>query len=259
MIHAKEILNLLLSRHAEDVCVPECKDGSTWDRTHRRLDLWVLKRSWSPVTMIGYEIKVSRSDFLSDDKWPAYLSMCNQFYFVCPSKLISVEEVPATAGLLWMAATGSRVYIKKKAPRREIEVPANLLLYILITRATINKRGTGICDIDPVEFWENWVADKERKRGLAFHVSKKIREYVDRVDLENDRLKRGIAAFENVRARMLELGVDPDKSLSIYSIERQVRAKTALFPPYTREMIEKAYRAIGKVKELMGELEDQNG
>ncbi|GAG15780.1 unnamed protein product, partial [marine sediment metagenome] len=79
-VSAREIVRLLNNRHSEDIFVDECKNGPTWFGSHLRLDAWVMKRKWSPITTIGYEVKVSRSDFLNDDKWQGYLQYCNQFY-----------------------------------------------------------------------------------------------------------------------------------------------------------------------------------
>jgi hypothetical protein len=61
-VSANVLLKALAQRHKDDVFVPECKNGPTQTGSHRRLDAWVMLKTWSPVTMIGYEIKVSRSD-----------------------------------------------------------------------------------------------------------------------------------------------------------------------------------------------------
>lgn len=67
------ITDLLIARHAGDVFVPECKNGSTWetyysDQRLLKLDGWAMKKSWKNPCMTGYEIKVDRSDFLNDEK-----------------------------------------------------------------------------------------------------------------------------------------------------------------------------------------------
>jgi hypothetical protein len=75
-VKSNDILKLLSEKHSEDVFVPECKNGSTWLSTHLRLDAWVMNRSWTKLKFTGYEIKVSRQDFLRDDthdiKWHNY-------------------------------------------------------------------------------------------------------------------------------------------------------------------------------------------
>jgi len=84
MFTADQILNLLLIKHSKDVCVPECKGGPTWFGRHDRMDLWTMARSWAHPRCCAYEIKVSRSDFVNDKKWMAYLEYCNELYFVAP-------------------------------------------------------------------------------------------------------------------------------------------------------------------------------
>ncbi len=232
-ISANDILRLLKSRHSEDVCVSECKNGPTQTKNHRRLDLWVFKRSWSPITMFGYEIKVSRSDFLKDDKWPSYLELCNHFYFVCPHGLIASDEVPEGTGLLWVAKTGGRVYVKKKAARREIEPPADLLFYVLMARTEIKE--VGIMRTDKVAYWKDWLARKKEKRDLGYEVSKRIREHVEMVERENLRLKRWNENLEAIKARLLELGFRPDVAVpSVWGLERQLTQLKSAFPPEVR-------------------------
>lgn len=64
----------------------------------RRLDVFYFNR-WNRETM-GYEIKVSRGDFLQDKKWESYLKFCTRFYFVAPKGIIKTEELPEGIGLI---------------------------------------------------------------------------------------------------------------------------------------------------------------
>lgn len=52
----------------------------------------------------GFEIKVSRSDFLSDEKWHRYTEFTSSLSVVCPEGLIKPEEVPKPFGLLYICA-----------------------------------------------------------------------------------------------------------------------------------------------------------
>src|SRR5690242_5105664 len=113
-IDAYLIRKLLAAKHAEDVLVPECKDGPTQGGSHRRMDAWVMSKSWANPCVTGYEIKVSRSDFLGDEKWRTYLPLCNEFYFVAPSGIIEPDELPPEAGLLCVSSTGTVLFRKKK-------------------------------------------------------------------------------------------------------------------------------------------------
>jgi hypothetical protein len=135
-VTADDIDRALAERHKRDVYVSECKTGPTLTGTHRRLDAWVLQRSYSPLRTIGYEIKVSRADFSQDQKWVEYLDYCHSFYFVCPAGLIKSSELPEDVGLLWMTRSG-RLHEKKRARRREPGRIMSLLLYVLMSRSRI--------------------------------------------------------------------------------------------------------------------------
>lgn len=103
---AKQILDLIAAKHANDVFVPECKDGSTVFGSHFRLDAWAMNRSWANPMSTGYEIKVSRSDWLRDDKINAYADLCNRLYLVAPAGVIEPAEIPPFCGLLVPAYHG---------------------------------------------------------------------------------------------------------------------------------------------------------
>jgi hypothetical protein len=93
-ITAQTIVDLLAEKHSSDVFIRECKDGPSVNNSHCRLDAWAMKRSWSSPCTYGYEVKVSRQDFLKDDKWRNYLPYCNEFYFAATKGLIQLEELP---------------------------------------------------------------------------------------------------------------------------------------------------------------------
>lgn len=66
----------------------------------------------------GFELKVYRGDFLKEMKDPekaeAIFKYCDRWWLVCPNKLVKVEEVPKTWGL--MVLKGDKLYIEKPAP-----------------------------------------------------------------------------------------------------------------------------------------------
>lgn len=166
-VKARDVLRLLLIKHSKDVCVPECKTGSSWgssnieylDHCRRsgkheiyskayrtnsfsQIDLWVMKRSWSNFNIICYEIKVRRSDFLSDRKWPDYLEYCNEFYFATPKDLLKPQEIknlPPQAGLIEASKNMKAMRIKKKAVSMQTEINPMILYYVLMWRADIRK------------------------------------------------------------------------------------------------------------------------
>ena len=135
---ANDIVKTLERKHCEDVFISGCKTGPTWfNRNLRIMDVWVLRRSWTNLETICYEIKISREDFKRDSKWKEYLNYCHKFYFVCPWGMIKPEEIENGAGLYWVTKNGSRTYIKKYAANRDIEIPIELLLHIIMSRTVV--------------------------------------------------------------------------------------------------------------------------
>jgi len=75
---------------------------------------------------VAYEIKVSRSDFLKELKFPekrrAALLFSNQYYFVTPKGLVKKEEIPLECGLIeW---EGENLVVALKAPTRAAHPPS---------------------------------------------------------------------------------------------------------------------------------------
>ncbi len=212
-ITAKDLVQLLADRHAGDVFVSECKDGQTHGRNHIRMDAWALKRSYSSPCTTAHEIKVARSDFLQDDKWPGYLHLCNEFYFVCPFGLISKAETPEKAGLIYATKNGQKLRTVKKAPWRDVEIPESLYLYVLISRAQIERAEyTPPETLGQLAYWTQWLADKEHAFIIGRSVSKELHERVStritKVEAENDRLSREIKRIEGFRDKLRGMGIE---------------------------------------------------
>jgi hypothetical protein len=140
-VTARDIQQALMARHEKDLFLTEVRDGPSWSsKNYGIADAWAMTRSHTQWRTFGYEIKVSRSDFLQDNKWRAYLALCHQFYFVCPWGLIDPAELPADAGVLWMSSNGGRRLVtKKKAPNRGISLPEKFVRYLLVNRLTDSK------------------------------------------------------------------------------------------------------------------------
>ena len=207
---AQDILRLLLTKHSEKyVCVPECKTGPSGNGV-QSMDLWTMKKSWSQPNTIAFEIKVSRSDFLKDSKWPGYLPFCNEFYFVCPYGLIGNAEVPADAGLVMTSKNGTNLYTKKKAPWRTVQVPEELYRYLLMWRVKIQRDRSW--EIDNLEQWKRWLEKKAESRSLGNVVSKKVQETLrQKVELVQDRqrqLEREMEEFQEFKKMLTEAGFD---------------------------------------------------
>ena len=210
-ITANEILNLLGKKHYKDIFVSECKNGSTYfSRDLKKLDAWVMPRSWSKLKFIGYEIKVNRQDFLKDNKYHKYMKLCNEFYIVTSKGICNKDEVPEKAGLLELSNTGNRFFTRKKAMYREIDFPQDLFIYILMCRAKIIKNEY-YHEMNNKEYWENWLRDNDYNSKLGRSISKKLQENykknVEEVKIENNKLKKQIKDYDEFKKLLLEMNI----------------------------------------------------
>lgn len=114
-VSARDVELLLLKKHEDDVWASEIAV-----RPHgaRRIDFWAMAKSHSRPCTTGYEIKVSRADFMGDNKWMEYLPCCNRLYMVCPHGMIDKDEVMPEAGLMWVSKNKDKLTTRKKAPYR---------------------------------------------------------------------------------------------------------------------------------------------
>lgn len=210
-MQAKEIVELLRTKHQVDVFVTECKDGAS---PSLRIDAWAMDKSWAHPNTYGYEIKVKRADFLNDEKMTGYLSMCNIMYLVCPWGLIDPKEIPDQFGLMYVTKSGNRLYTKVKAPHRKVDIKESLFRYILMSRAKIGKSSYGrlVVQVQDAEYWKEWLAKKDEDKALGLEVRRKIKEIatdeIFKVRQKNDLLEREIEKLKEVKKLLKEMGIE---------------------------------------------------
>jgi len=164
----KRITEALQVKHEnlEDIFASQVKIGPMGSKI---MDAVAIKKTWSPKTVIGYEIKTSRQDFLNDQKYPVYMDNCNIFYFVTPKNIIKKGELPIGAGhMIYNPDTKSRLRTVIKAPYRKIAVNPDVLLHIMFWK--MNKY---FGYRTRAEILEDYKAKKEFKI-LGDEVAKKI-------------------------------------------------------------------------------------
>ena len=123
MTTAKDVLGAIFSRHTgpEWVNFAEVAD-STGSRARRRADA-ICMNIWPSkgYAIHGYEIKVTRADFIHEmkdiTKAQAVSKFCDFWWLAVPVGLVAVEEVPASWGLMELHKNGLK--IKKQAPQKE--------------------------------------------------------------------------------------------------------------------------------------------
>lgn len=127
----KRITEALKSKHENlnDIFASQVKIGSMGSKI---IDAVAIKKTWSPKTVIGYEIKTSRHDFLNDQKHPVYMDNCNIFYFVTPKNIIKDGELPEGSGhMVYNPDTKNKLRTVIKAPYRKTAVNPDVLLHIM--------------------------------------------------------------------------------------------------------------------------------
>lgn len=227
---ADTILKLLLKKHKNDICVPECKSGQSWTKEKVKIfDLWAMKKSYTNPTAWVYEIKVARQDFLQDNKWQSYLPYCTDFYFVAPTGVIDPAEVPEQAGLLLSSKNGTRLYCKKKAPCRHVEIPNSVYKYILMSRTKIVNSTYYNNESNQKEYWQQWLDNKQESKALGYNVSAKIRRLYEKnielVQINQRQLDGKMERLEECRKILKELGFN-ENNLG-WAYDEKLRQKIA--------------------------------
>jgi len=227
-ITASQILALLETKHTKDVFIAECKNGETWGaRDLLKLDAWVLKRTYSPLTTIGYEIKCSRADFENDQKWVGYLDLCHLFYFVCPAGLIRSTDIPSNIGLIWVSNAG-KLHTKRKATRAtpDVQKQNGLLIYSLMSRSKIVAN---MMDInysteppDRLQKYRDVIEKANERKELAWFVKSHIKKFAEEVRKKDVEFGNREYAIKNFEERLLKLGISWDSSVDDWTDRTRV-------------------------------------
>jgi len=211
--------------------------------------------------MWGYEIKVSRRDFLADDKWPQYLGLCNQFWFVTPPDLIKPEELGNHVGLLAVAKTGNMLRTIRKAAHREIAPPVLLYQYLLMCRCQFTRDWSDSNNQDTkADFWRRWLADKNATLDVGHEVSRRLSEMIQKqiheVECENKRLASENKNLEPVAQVLKDLGIWMGRWNLRDEVEAQVKRARALVPEETLQGLRNTRESIDKLLKQFTESQD---
>jgi len=259
-IKATDIIELLSYRHSKDVFVPECKTGETIYGCVR-LDAWVMIKSWSNMNIIGYEVKVSRQDFLNDKKWTSYLPYVNSMYFVCPTGLIQPEELPHGIGLIWVSKTGTKLYTKRKAITEKKEIPIEIFQYILTWRTTVQRESNTGDKSDSVEYWKKWLTQCDEEYYLGQAVSKKLKQKYEKdvisVRNENKKIEERMSKYEDIKKFLEKIGLDPNSNwISTWKIEDKLKKLKEIIPEGMEHNLNRLIDNLANFKESIDNIKN---
>jgi len=166
----------------------ELRNGTGFGRQTRYVDCFAFnllpsKSFWR----VAYEIKVSRSDFLSELKKPEKRSFAmeisNEFFYVCLPGVAKPEEIPQGCGL--MVVAGSKLKRVVQAPQRQARdltmaemaaIARSSCRYDILTSQLWRYQG---CELDE----EALNALVDQRKDEAFHAE--VRRQVER-DVESE-------------------------------------------------------------------------
>jgi len=260
-MRADHIVKLLQQRHHADVVVTECKTGGSWHGTMQIFDLWCMPRSYTHSHVTGYEVKVDRSDFLGDNKWPGYTPYCNYFYFVCPKDLIDKSELAADIGLMY--ASEKQLKVVRKAPLRQVTIPDSIFRYILMTRCNITEsqfNNNSVNRESKRKFFEGWCEARKIDKAFGQNVSKSIRQTVEneivKVQQENRDLQEQILSYSYIKEFLSELGINLEHD-GTWHAKDKIRALTTNYPPRLKSRITDLMRLIVEIDDMITHDDEQ--
>lgn len=241
---AVQLVNLLKSRHSDGVFVPECKMGSAGSRS---LDGWALLPTWSPLTSIGYEVKVTRSDWLRDQKFEDYRACCHLFIVVAPKGIVHDGELPAGVGLLEPIGqgTGQRLVMRVKPVRQE---PDAAKMNRLMAHALMWKRAQG--DVRFMErerrmaHWREVIEQQRECYQLARQVRGHLRKALDDAAQRVAAAEHKATSLQAAAEVLAELGIKP--GYDRWATRRNVQA--ALGDEQTQNAVRDALSALNRVQ-----------
>lgn len=198
-VRADQIKHALSKRHTDDFFAAEVKTGPTHINSELLIfDSLAVKKSWANPCVMGYEIKVSRSDFLGDQKWPGYLAYCNMFSFVCPKDMISLNEIPPTVGLIYYYPETGALRTVRKAKHRLVEIPPELYMYIIFSKIESDRHPFFSSNR---EYFEAYLESRADTRVLGYKVARKLRDELDELR-EYKRRKEQESMFGDSKAEL---------------------------------------------------------
>jgi len=258
-VKAHQILKQISKRHDGEPFFTEVKSGRTFGNDNLLiLDAIGFKKSWANQCITGYEIKVDRNDFVRDEKWVGYKAYCNKFYFACPSGLIDKNEISPDVGLIYYNPEKDSIYTRKQALFRDIDVPKDMLLYLITAR---------YCNVNPypffnsrVEFFQEWLENKRRNKELGWNVKNHMAEEITRLNGEITEMPLLIEQNEKhkqqlnkIREILKNAGIC--KSLWrgewIFEFEEWINSKQTKLSPEVLAGITELERGIARLKDYM--------
>lgn len=120
----------------------------------------------------GFEVKISRSDFLNEMKNPEkampIMQYCHRWSLVCPANMVKLDEVPATWGVYWYK--DGTVRKARQSPMLEAKPLTAAFVAALVRRA--GQIDTAAIAAAVNEARKRW--DDQHKRDVESEVARRV-------------------------------------------------------------------------------------
>lgn len=238
--HTDLQMDLLATRRENgEVAVQELSCAS-WG-SNGWVDVATVKPSWSNPNPTGYEVKVSRSDFMSDvrsGKYRRYLPFFRRFYFACPAGMVKKKEVPEGMGLIVRSDKGWSGVVGPSVTEIDDGDWPQLLLAMLMRQKEAPWRAQTNDDPEARRRRVRKYRDHlEASRIIDHSVKKQIRE-----------ARRNNRQMKRAREKLCEvLGVEPDGQRLTSLAEKLIRREAG--DDHTKKLVEKvADRTVDRLR-----------
>jgi hypothetical protein len=120
----------------------------------------------------GFEVKVSRSDFLSEMKNPEkampIMQYCHRWSLVCPAQMVKLDEVPATWGVYW-CKDGA---LKKARQARLLEAKPLTVAFVASLVRRAGEVDTAVVSKAVNDARKQW--DERKQRDIESEVQRRV-------------------------------------------------------------------------------------
>lgn len=199
-VTAEDVRALLRKKYAapEWAFLEEVSNGTGWQKQTRYAD-GVAMNLWPSrgMDILGFEIKVRRSDWIKELKSPEksgpIQQFCDHWWIVAPPGVVKSEEVPSTWGL--MSVGHGRLMMVKQAPKLESK-PLTRTFVAAMLRREAEAANTKV------------TSSSEYKRGYQEGLScgkDSSKRQLERIKQELNHLKGSLEDFER------EVGIRIDR------------------------------------------------
>lgn len=229
-----------------------------------RADVVAIENTWSPPTVKIVEVKTSRNDFLNDKKWPNYVKHCHEFYWACPTGLISRDEVDDKVGLMMVNPSTGNASVVKKAIYRDAE-PAKLFmtLYYLLTWRYANVEGVSR-EQTVNRIRRELEQNKELGEGYSTFVSSKLEEADRKVKKAKRERREAERSAELANKKVDRIEEECREASAMASVvldhrpnlsPERFEAMLTSIPCSMESTIERAVEQLNTIKEAIGYVE----